>query len=322
MSSASQDLFNWHPEQKQIFITTHEHKAGLPMGTPRPEPVLTVLNYSGGRQSAALLWMVIRGDIPRPKAFVAINADPGMENSETYKYNEMMQGECEKAGIELLLKIPGPNLLEDLLDLPNRTGLFRIDNPPYWTPPRKTRAERGQLLQKCTKYYKIAPMNKMVRVVLERDFGISRRTSRMGKNIVEKWIGFHYDELSRITAPDQKFVYFRYPLIEMKLGKADVDQYYEDNSIPIPPRSVCNACFANGLDTLKDMHDNRPEEWTQAVKIDEIIRHGMEGAMVEEEAFVNETCIPLADLARMGFKVGANGKDQDRWSCDSGYCFV
>lgn len=322
MSSASQDLFDWHPEQKQIFITTHEHKAGLPMDAARPKPILTVLNYSGGVQSAALLWMVIRGDIPRPKKFVVLNADPGMENKDTYKYNEMMKEGCKKAGIELHLNVPGPNLLEDILDLPSHTEQFRFDNPPYWTRPRKAGAKRGQLMQECTKYYKILPMNRMLRIILERDFGISRKTSHLGENIVEQWIGFHHDELLRVSAPRRKFAYFRYPLIEMKIGKDDVNQYYVRNSLPPPPRSVCNACFANGLDTLKDMHDNRPDDWAQAVKVDETMRHGLKWAMVEEEVFVSETCIPLTELAKMGFKVGGSGRDQDRWSCDSGYCFV
>ena len=150
---------------------------------------LTVLNFSGGKQSSALLWMVIRGEIKIDKSrFVVLNADPGMENSDTYKYVEKMRAECEKNGIDFVT-VPGPDLYEDLVTLSN-TDKTRLDNPSYWADKE---GEPKPLMQKCTKHYKIAPMDREIRRILASKFGISRKSKRIGENIVNKFIGFAYD---------------------------------------------------------------------------------------------------------------------------------
>lgn len=279
------------------------------------ETKLTVLNFSGGQQSAALLWMIIEGDIEVDKSkFVALNADPGMENSETYKYIEMMKIECEKAGIELIT-VPGPNLYNDLIEL-SETDKTRIDNPPYWTDKDGSPAP---LMQKCTKFYKIAPMDRAIRRILDDKFGISKNSRRIGENIVNKFIGFAYDEVERIKPSQQKYIEFSYPLIDMKLTKSDVEDYFKVNGFPIPPRSVCNACFANGTDTLMEMFLSRPQDWEQAVKVDEAVRD-LTQIGVNNSVFVSKTLIPLADLATAHFTSPKNHEND--YSCDSGYCFT
>lgn len=281
-------------------------------------PKLTVLNYSGGTQSAGLLWMVLRGDLVPSGRFLVVNADPGMENSATYEYNERMQRECEAAGIEYRVA-PGPNLYEDLLACA-KDGRTRLDNPPFWV--RKFKNNKvGRLQQKCTKHYKIAPMDRVIREYLETHFGINRKSKRLGSAIVEKWIGFSADELDRISEPSQLYVAFRFPLVEQGMKKHDVIQYMKDRDLPVPPRSVCNACFANDADHFKDMHDNRPTDWQQAVAVDEAIRDGRVFGVTDGEVFVFQGCIPLTDLAARGFEWSR--ADQRDYQCASaGYCFV
>jgi len=279
------------------------------------ESKLTVLNYSGGRQSACLLWMLMNGDLPMPNPFVVLNADPGMENSQTYKYNLAMERECEKAGIEYVT-CPGPNLYEDLINLPH-TKATRMDNPPYWT--KSEAGKRGRLPQKCTQHYKIAPMDREIRRQLERRFNISQKSKRLGEAIVHKWIGFSFDEVSRLSRPGQNYVAFRFPLIEERMDKQAVLQYFLDRGIPIPPRSVCNACFANGTSTFRDMYENRPEDWEQAVAVDEAVRNWRQIG-VRDEVYVSATLTPLRELPRKGFLMEED--DADNYSCDSGYCFT
>ncbi len=199
------------------------------------EPLLTVLNYSGGRQSSCLLWLVLRGEIEVPEHFIVMNADPGMENSETYQYNEMMFGECAKAGITAITA-EGPDLYRDLVGL-GESGMTRIDNPPYWT--KDEQGKQGKLMQKCTRHYKIAPMDRAIRIVLEERFDIGRRSSQMGPGIVEKWIGFAWDEIFRLKDSMQKYITFRYPLIDMRWTREDVRAFFGERGLPLPPRSVC-----------------------------------------------------------------------------------
>ncbi len=279
--------------------------------------VLTVLNFSGGKQSSALLWMVLLGHMKRPRNFVVLNADPGMENSDTYDYVNMMFKECRKAGIEAMT-VEGPNLLEDILNLKKDPTKTRLDNPPYWTLSPEGKV--GRLIQGCTKYYKIAPMDRQIRIILEENNGISRRTTRLGENIVEKWIGFTYDEAVRVKPASQKYVYFHYPLIKQGMRQEDVIEYFKLHRLPIPPRSVCNACFANGTDTFREMYENRPDDWKNAVLIDRSVRDWSQIA-VQDRVYVSRTMLPLVKLAKKNFLMVDSDKENE-YSCDSGYCFV
>lgn len=277
------------------------------------KPLITVLSYSGGVQSSALLWMVLRGDIEVDKEnFYILNADPGMENSETYKYIEMMRPIVKEKGFEIII-VDGPNLYEDIINLKN-TDKTRFDNPPFWT-------SSGQLSQGCTQFYKIAPMDREVRWILEKNYGISRKTKNLGDNIVCKWIGFTYDEVVRVKPSPTKYAYFDYPLIDMGMKKKDVIAYLNDNDIPIPPRSVCNACFANGLMTFSEMWNNRLDDWQQAINVDESIRD-LSQVGIRQKCFVSKTKIPLKYLPTSVLPGILDGDIENEYSCDSGYCFL
>jgi hypothetical protein len=274
--------------------------------------LLTVLNFSGGRQSTAILHMVLRGEIEVDRdAFIVLTADPGMEAASTYNHVAIMHDRCRDAGIHAVT-VPGPNLYEDLLSPPPT----RIDSPPYWT--KNPDGSRGRLMQKCTRHYKVAPMDRYIRRLLEDRHGIPVVRRRLPAAIVEKWIGFSYDEVMRIKPPRRKYITFRYPLIDLKMGNAQVGQYYHDIGEPVPARSVCNACFANGRDAFVEMQ-NRPDDWRQALLVDDAIRRGIPG--VNHPCFVSKTLLPLVDLVATPAQGRLFG-DQDGWSCDSGYCFT
>lgn len=279
-------------------------------------PSLTVLNFSGGRQSSALLWMVLRGDIPLPpNRFMVLTADPGMENQQTYSYIDMMFAECKKAGIEAH-KVPGPNLYQDLLASKNQKTMA---NPPYWT--KNKHGGIGKLMHKCTYTYKIAPMDRFLRGVLAESYNIPRNRTRLAPSLIEKWIGFSFDEVVRVKPSRVQHIYFRYPLIEKRMSNKAVMTYFEANKLPIPPRSACNACFANGLKNLKAMYEKRPKGWAQAVAVDEAIRD-WSNMGVENEVYVFRGGVPLKDLPDLDFDLANLVDDADDYSCDSGYCFV
>lgn len=283
------------------------------------EPLLQVLSFSGGKQSSALLWMVLLGklDIDKDK-FVVLNADPGMERSETYKYVRKLKIECEKSGI-YFKTVEGGDLYDDIINLKN-TNKTRFDNPPYWTMNED--GSKGRLRQSCTQHYKIKPMDKEIRRLLWERYGIPINRKRLGNNIVEKWIGFTLSEVERVKPSRTKYAYFRYPLIEMRMTNKDVIQFYNDNGLPIPMRSVCNACFANGLETFRDMFNNHKDDWEQAVNVDNSIRD-LTQVKIKSPCFVSNTLISLEELADNEFDLSNFEKNLDEdYSCDSGYCFL
>lgn len=277
------------------------------------DPKVTVLNFSGGKQSTALLYKVLWGELDKPDPFIVLNADPGMENSRTYAIINSARKDCDREGV-LFETVSGPSLRDDLLGVP-KSEETRIDNPPYWVVDEK--GKRGRLTQKCTGVYKIAPMDRYIRQYLRDHFGINPLSKRLPYACVEKWIGFTKDEAHRIKPPKQKYMRFRYPLVEEGMKKSDTVQWYIDRGITIPPTSVCNACFANGAEMFQDMYHNRPAEWEEAVRIDESIRD-MRHLGITGTCYVYRGCVPLTELADNGFD-GAESTDD---SCDSGYCFV
>ena len=278
------------------------------------KPICTTLSYSGGVQSHALLEMVLRGHIPKPDGFIVINADPGMEDERSYLFVRAAKVRCEAAGIPFITA-KGPDLFKDLTET-NGTRK-RIDNPPYWTKNRET-GKIGRLDQCCTREYKIRPMKRALRQHLLSAHGIPVRSSRVPA--VETWIGFAADEASRVKpSKEAAFITMKYPLIELGMDRPKVDAYYQEHRIAKPPRSVCVACFANGLAHFEDMYLNRPDDWDKAVAVDDSIRD-MTRFGVKDEVFVSATCIPLRDLPALDFLRGTPQGRELR--CNSGKCFL
>lgn len=274
-------------------------------------PRLLVINFSGGVQSTALVHMVLRGEIELPIArenVVVLTADPGMEMTSSYETVREVQALCNAAGLRAYT-VDGPDLYEDLTRDPPAD---RLDNPPYFVT--KAQGERpGRLRQKCTRHYKIRPMNRAVREEL-RSRGISMRGDNT-RGIVEKWIGFPLDEVKRFSLPESEYERFKFPLADLRLNKSDVKAWLEREGLPVPGRSVCAACFANTPAFFCRMKDNDPEAWAKAVAVDKAIRkHPGMGA--NGRVYVSETLRPLEDL------VGSEDADRDELSCDSGYCFL
>jgi hypothetical protein len=278
-------------------------------------PWVTTLSMSAGRASYALWQMLRLGILERPANLIVTNADPGMENSGTKAFVDKVKDQCAEMGVPFLRV--ERNLYEDIMRV-KRGELTRLDNPPFWTKDRIT-GKRGRLLQGCTAYYKIAPMDAAVRQWMADNIGVATNNTRLGSNAVRCWIGFSADEVSRIKEPPQEYKYFEYPLIEMGWGDSAITAFYIKHGIPMPPRSVCNACYANDVAMFREMYRMRYSDWEQAVAVDEAIRD-LSCIGISDECYVSWTLIPLRVLAEMGFPE-IDG-ERDAMKCHSGHCFV
>jgi len=161
-------------------------------------------------------------------------------------------------------------------------------------------------------------MDREVRRILNKEHG---KANRLTENMVEKWIGFAFDEQPRISIPGQKYTYFRYPLIEMGMDRIDVDAYYAVNNIPKPPRSVCVACFANGTEHYKWQAGNGTDDFDRAVKVDDAVRD-MTGVGITNPVFVHRSLVPLRVMPERNFEIGTTKEEKERHACTSGHCFL
>jgi len=285
--------------------------------------LLTVLCYSAGVQSHAILKMVECGMIEKPQRFSLVCADPGMESSVSMDFRDRDARQiCAAAGIGFVVA-GGPDLYRDIQDAANGNK-DRLDTPPFWT--QNDDGTVGQLTQQCTREYKIRPMNRAVRRELLRIWGIPtgpKGNRAIAVGAVEQWIGFTADEQHRfddlLKQPHAKFTTFRCPLIELGLTKSDVVGMYKQRGWKMPIMSICNGCPFTGLRALKDKHDNRPDDWAQAVTIDESCRD-LTSIGVKNPCYVSRTMIPLRELAEMNFEL-VDPIENDLAQCLSGVCF-
>lgn len=277
---------------------------------------ITVLSHSAGRQSHMLLEMVLRGEIEKPFRFVVINSDPGMEDSRTYAFVRESRRRCQAAGIDYITA-SGPNLWVDIVNSVNN-GATRIENPPFWV--KKEDGSRGALSQKCTGHYKIAPMDRALRHYMAQKHGVQWNTKRIRAGLVEKWIGFAADEWHRCSESTQKYIVLRFPLIDRKIDKAMCAGYYLKHGIAMPPRSVCAACFSNGLAYFKEMYETRPLDWEKAVDVDNAVETGNDRGITQYPVFVSASLIRLRDMPAMNF--GMEDEDLTEHHCNSGVCFL
>lgn len=162
-------------------------------------------------------------------------------------------------------------------------------------------------------------MDRALRTYLSMKHGISHNTKRLRPGLVEKWIGFAHDEWHRCSEADSQYITFRFPLIELKMDKAKCVGWYMQRHLAMPPRSVCNACFANGLDHFRQMYIERPNDWAQAVAVDNALET-WKGRITEQEVFVSSSLIRLRDLPAIDF--GEEREDLSEHHCNSGVCFL
>ncbi len=278
-----------------------------------PETLLTSLSFSGGTGSGCIAEMLLNGDLVCDTPLVIVTADPGMENSNTYDYIAEMRERFIDKGFDH--RVVKTDLYGNFLDAVERKDT-RFDLPPFWTKNRNT-GKKGRLMQKCTGAYKIAPMQRTVRQKLHEVAGIKPSCKRFQQNCVRTWIGFSKDEVSRIKEPKQKYIWLQYPLVALGMTKKDVADYYKKINRPLPPRSVCNACFANDVSHFKEMYENRPSDWEQAVAVDDACRD-LSFMRVTDECYVSSTLKSLRQLRDEGFP----GSKKPDIMCQTGFCFL
>ena len=178
-----------------------------------------------------------------------------------------------------------------------------------------TKADTAMLRRQCTADYKIRPITKLVKELTNCNF----------KNPATQWIGISIDEVQRMKPPRVKYLKFRYPLVEMKMGRGELLQWMEKNNFPIPSRSSCIGC---------PFHDDKEwlslneEEFEDACQFDEAKREsGMTHPKTGKTYYSNRVYVhrSLRPLRERPFKTKNPDQttlfDPKDEACDSGYCF-
>lgn len=106
-----------------------------------------------------------------------------------------------------------------------------------------------------------------------RGTGIRRLVGSVSKGVTaEQWIGFSTDEIHRVSG--NKFPAHatpRFPLIELDMSRKDCQRWLNNRGWTVA-KSACIGCPYHGNRHWREMRDQLPEEWADAVEFDKAIR--------------------------------------------------
>jgi len=249
------------------------------------KPDLRILSLGAGVQSSTLLMKIYNGEIAPVDA--AIFADTGNEPKEVYEWFEFLK---EKVSDKIPIIIVNNdrntgNIAEDILA---EDGFFA--SIPVYTTNKET-GKAGMTLRTCTDRYKIRPINKKIRELLD--------VSNLRGKVVEIVMGISSDEIQRAKYPPNKWAVNCYPLVENNISRHDCLHYFESLKLPQPPRSACVICPYHSNKEWKRIKTKYPEEFAYAIHFDNELRSDKTKSQfvnkLDSELFLYKGKIPLRD---------------------------
>jgi len=221
-------------------------------------PDLIAKSTGAGMQSSAIALLIRDGMLPKPD--VAIFADTGWEPAAVYEQVDRLAQVYADAG----------------------------GNPD---------GSDGMGRRQCTSEYKLSPITRKIRELLGAKAPDFRRVPK-GK-VAEQWIGFSTDEVQRANrrkdSQGVSYLTTRYPLLDLGMSRTDCEKYLQDAGWGHTVKSACIGCPFHGNAQWRDLRDNHPDEWADAVAFDEAIRKGgSRGLPLNGEAFLHRSRVPLA----------------------------
>ncbi len=245
---------------------------------------LRVISLGAGVQSTTVLLQANHGELAGGPVDYAIFADTGWEPAAVYEHLAWLERTSEIP----ILRVSKGNLRADALDTNRRFATMPVF---VWNE----RGGEGQVRRQCTHEYKIEAINRKLRELL----GVGPR-SRIAPGAVESLLGISLDEVARMKPSREQWVTIRWPLIEKRMTRHDCVNWLERHGYPIPPKSACIGCPFHGNAYWRDMRDQRPDEWSDAVDFDERLRtmppRKNERGEITKNRFLHRRRIPLRQV--------------------------
>jgi hypothetical protein len=245
---------------------------------------VAVLSYGGGIQTVAMCLLVKRGVLPRPDYIVA--ADTGREVRSTWDYLAA-HVQPMLAEIGLTVEVASHDLAT--VDLYAKNGDVLL---PAFT-------QTGKLPTFCSVEWKSRVVQRYLR--------------GRGVDAASIWIGFSTEERKRVKSQPPGPWRRTYPLLRLMLTRHDCEQIIVSAGLPLPSKSACFMCPHRTNEEWREVRDRHPEQFAEAVKIDEEVREADEhGAL-----YLHRSLVPLAEV-----DFDQPTKPSTERQCGLGMCFV
>lgn len=245
---------------------------------------LRLLSLGAGVQSTALALLACEGVIEPFDA--AIFADTGWEPKTVYDHLDRLAEFTASRGLPVE-RVSVGNIRNDALDPEHRFAsmpLF-VRNPD---------GSGGMARRQCTSEYKLKPIKRKTRELL----GYPHPTPVPKGVFVETAIGISLDEIGRAKDSDVRYMRNVFPLLDLKMTRQDCDRYNRSQGWTTVAKSACIGCPFHGNRQWRELRDQSPDEWADAVEFDAEIRNGSaranaQGQELRGSMYLHRSRVPL-----------------------------
>ncbi len=249
-----------------------------------------IWSSGGGVQSTAMAVMVCSGELPAPE--LAMIVDTTRERSTTWEYlDRWTRPALQAVGVDLVRVSAA-----DYADI----GLFEgADEPRLLIPAYTagTSADGGKLMNHCSTRWKRRVAQRWARA--------------QGVKEAAVWYGISTDELRRVRLSREQWWEHTYPLVDLRMSRADCYAVVRRFGWPEPPKSSCWMCPHMRPEEWRVMQQSTPAEFAAAVTLEREIQ------ATQPNAYLTRAMTPLD-----GQDFDAGSMPLDLGGCDSGMCFV
>jgi hypothetical protein len=257
-----------------------------------PATKWNILNLGAGVQSSTLALMAATGELG-PALDAAVFADTQAEPDSVYRWLDWLEGEINRSKHPFpVYRVTKGSLTEDSLSVRlSKAGNERMPRiiPMFGiTPEGKKTAALGR---SCTRDYKIRMILKKIKKLCSKKYGQKETT-------ITQWIGISYDEMQRMKGSAFPWTQHRWPLIELRMRRADCIRWMLDHGYPEPPRSACVYCPFHGDSEWRRLRDDEPHEFEKAVLFDKTLRkaHAVHNKNFRMKVYLHRSCKPLSEI--------------------------
>lgn len=217
------------------------------------EPI-HIISLGAGVQSSTMALMAAAGEIlPMPAA--AIFADTQDEPQSVYRWLDWLEKQLPFP----VHRVTAGRLSADTLRIRERKdklGHWCKSGIPHFII--NSDGTHGHGPRQCTHDFKLVPLARQQRALM-KERGVKK---------VVCWIGISLDEAHRMKMARVKYLTNRYPLVELRITRADCLKWMKGHGYPEPPRSACVFCPYHSNAEWQRLKEREPKEFAKAVSFE------------------------------------------------------
>lgn len=238
--------------------------------TQEPQPTLKTLSLGAGVQSSAIALMAAAGEIDPPDC--AIFADTGWETPGTYEWLDKLDRLCPFP----IHRVSERSIKDDLTKQEGRYVAV-----PFFL------SGGGLGRRQCTHEYKLKPISRKLRQLLSKG-----PRDRIAPGTVQNWLGISVDEAHRMKDSRVKWQINHFPLIDLRMSRADCSAWLKRAGHGSPPKSACVCCPFRSPEMWREIRADN-EIWREVTEVDRKIRNGGTIQASQQQQYMHRQLVPL-----------------------------